>query len=78
MKCFPFKGAALTNDTLVSELSDRLLSALNVAFWGKMAATRSGAGVAHSLSVSVTAAIGGARVPFFAFARRASARVRTL
>ena len=78
MKCFPFRGAALTDATLVSELLDRVLSAESIAPCEKMAATRSSAGVVHPLSTSVVAAMGGTCVPVRVFARSASASVRTL
>ena len=48
-KCFPFKGATLTDDTLVSEPSDTLLSATSIALCGNTAATRSSAGVVPPL-----------------------------
>ena len=78
MKCFPFKGGTLTDDTLVSELSERLLSVLMETFCGKTAATKSGAEEGVFASASVTVAIVGVHVPPRVLACRASMRVQTL
>ena len=72
IKCFPFRGA-LTDDTVVSELSDKLLCMAVIVFCGNTAVMNLGAEAVGFILASVTFLRDGVCVAFLAFARRSGA-----